>query len=1236
MIDGSLVFVDISGFTSLTERLARKGKVGAEELNDILDATFVDLLTLAYARGADLVKWGGDAVLLVFEGRDHAARATAAAFEMRATMRRIGKLQTSAGRVVLRMSVGVHSGEFHFFLVGDRHRELVITGPGATRCARMETIAEAGEIAISPETARLLEPSAVGQPKEEALLLASCPDAETVPMSPPADLDGLDLASCLPLGIREAIVAGEADPEHRAVTAAFVEFRGVDDLLERDGPEIVADALDALVRVTQEAAARYGPSVFTSDISQDGGKLMLIAGAPTTTGVDDERTLLAARAIVEAPNPLSIRVGVNSGHVFSGAFGPPFARSYSVKGDAINLAARVMGRAAPGGVVATARVIERSRVRFETVALEPFLVKGKRHPVSAFEVGPATADRRTEDRRLPLVGREREMIALRAALDRVRAGSGGHVELLGEPGLGKSRLIEELRAEALDLVVLTSACEEYGSNTPYGPLRPILRDLLGLGEDVSPEVTVERLRQRLQLDAPELLPWLPLLAGPLDVDVPETPETEPLGDEFRRAMLEERFGSFLAALLPTPTLLVFEDTHWMDEASAALLQGLLPGLAARPWLLCTTRRDTAGGFAAREDPDVVSLLLEPIGAEDAAAIAIAETEDAPLPLDAMELLTRRAGGNPLFLRELLQAARDAGGVSALPDTVEAVIASQIDALPSAERTRLRRLAVLGARFGREVAGEVLEDQAIARGEIGPGLSRYLLEEEDGTLRFVHALVRDAAYEGLPFRHRRTIHSRAGEVIERRAPDPALEAEILSYHFFHSDQPEKAWRYSVVAGDRAKGLFANLEASEFYGRALELARRIALEDRDRIRVLTDLGEVRERLGRYDQASVSYTAARRLLAGDPVETAALIRREAWIREAAGRFADAVRWHRRGLRLLEGADSREARAARAAHLVGVASMRHAQGRVEESIEWCHRAIAEAESGDDPGVVAHASYLLDWLYDELGRPQDAPYPGRALAIYEELDDPVGQANVLNNLGMFAYFRGDWDEAVELYDRGRRARLRIGDAVNAAYGTANVAEIRLDQGHLEEAETRFREALRVWRSANYRQGVAFATANLGRLAARRGSHEEATERFGEARAEFRDVGFTGYVLDVETRMAENDVFAERPASAIERSDEVLEGIEAIGGMPALAAALRRIRGYAFAQRGEGDRAREELDQSLALGRERQARFEIALTLEAIARVERVEPPPDVLETFETLGVVWTPRVPLLEPVRPT
>src|SRR4051794_1176606 len=159
-LDASVVFVDISGFTSMSERLARKGRVGAEEVTDVLGSCFSRMLGVAYGEGGGLLKFGGDALLLMFTDEGHAARACRAAVGMRRTLRQIGRIDTSAGRITLRMSVGVHSGVFHLFLVGDSHRELLVTGPGATQVVLMEQAASAGQIVVSHGTAERLPASA--------------------------------------------------------------------------------------------------------------------------------------------------------------------------------------------------------------------------------------------------------------------------------------------------------------------------------------------------------------------------------------------------------------------------------------------------------------------------------------------------------------------------------------------------------------------------------------------------------------------------------------------------------------------------------------------------------------------------------------------------------------------------------------------------------------------------------------------------------------------------------------------------------------------------------------------------------------------------------------------------------------------------------------------------------------------------------------------------------------------
>ena len=220
------------------------------------------------------------------------------------------------------------------------------------------------------------------------------------------------------MAVRESILAGATEPEHRQVTVAFLHFMGVDDLLAKEGPEAVGRALSELVGQVQAAIDPRDVAFLATDVYDDGGKIILAAGAPTATGNDSERMLLALRDIVGQEHELPIRIGVNRGHVFAGDVGPSYRRTYTIMGDDVNLAARLMSAASPGEIYATPVVLDGSRTLFSTTALEPFSVKGKAEPVQAFEVGEESGTRSTRTREeLPFTGRTDELTQLSEALE---------------------------------------------------------------------------------------------------------------------------------------------------------------------------------------------------------------------------------------------------------------------------------------------------------------------------------------------------------------------------------------------------------------------------------------------------------------------------------------------------------------------------------------------------------------------------------------------------------------------------------------------------------------------------------------------------------------------------------------------------------------------------------------------------------------------------------------------------
>jgi class 3 adenylate cyclase len=285
-VDGTCVFVDVSGFTKLSERLARRGgREGAEQLADAIGNCFENLLGVAYGQGGGLLKFGGDALLLLFDGDAHLERACASAVAMGARLRELGPIETGSAPVTLRMSVGVHSAEYLLFAVGSSHRELLISGPAATEVVRMETEAGTGERVVSAATAAALPPHCIGPARGDGRLLRSPPPvAQTFEAPLPETIDASQAPVALPTELRAHVLAGPQPPEHRIVTVAFLRFEGTDRLVAERGPGGAAAALHELVTLVQDAADSEQVCFLGSDIDADGGKLILTAGAPRAIG----------------------------------------------------------------------------------------------------------------------------------------------------------------------------------------------------------------------------------------------------------------------------------------------------------------------------------------------------------------------------------------------------------------------------------------------------------------------------------------------------------------------------------------------------------------------------------------------------------------------------------------------------------------------------------------------------------------------------------------------------------------------------------------------------------------------------------------------------------------------------------------------------------------------------------------------------------------------------------------
>jgi tetratricopeptide (TPR) repeat protein len=475
-----------------------------------------------------------------------------------------------------------------------------------------------------------------------------------------------------------------------------------------------------------------------------------------------------------------------------------------------------------------------------------------------------------------------------------------------------------------------------------------------------------------------------------------------------------------------------------------------------------------------------------------------------------------------------------------------------------------------------------------------------------TLRFRNAIVRDVAYEGLTFRRRRSLHALVGETIERFAEDPTDEAEILSLHFLRADDAARAWRYSHVAAERAAAIYANVEAATFYERALDAARRLAdLDAAERLRTLERLGDVRERAGLYDEAGRAYTDARKLC-GDELCRSRLMLKQARIEDTTGSSSGALRAISRALSGLDGLDRDDARAVRAQLEVWYGAIRLSQGRPREAVRWCERAIEDARAVGEKDALAHALYVLDWAYFDLGRPELATHGDEVIQLYGELGDLSRQADAYNLLGNFAYWEGRWSEAIELYERGKERQQQAGDLVGAAMGTANVAEILTQQGELDRAEQLTREALRVFAASGYRLPSAFAYGILGDIASRRGRHREAARHYVRGLHLVQQGGDQHEEIAMLGKVAEDLLRQGEAPAALGLVELALARAEPLGGAGDQAPLLHRLRGWSLAQTGRLDEAVAAFEEGLRDARERGWDLEVALALRG--RVSPREP----------------------------
>ncbi|MGH9942186.1 MAG: AAA family ATPase, partial [Pyrinomonadaceae bacterium] len=860
----AVLFADISGFSALTERLAARGPAGIEDLTTLLNSYFGQLIDLVEEHGGDIVKFAGDAVLALWpvaEGRD----------DLPEQIERVGRCCLKAQErlheypvaddVRLSLKLAVGAGDVSTVTLGGvfERWEFLVAGAPLAQVGVANSLAAPGEIVLAPEAAALTRDRCLGREASDGhLYLAAVrggmgeetlsPRRREAPIAEAAQA----VRAFIPAAIRARLDAGQTDwlAELRKVTVLFIN-------LPDFGYETPVEQAQAVMRALQASLYRYEGSINKISVDDKGASLVCALGLPPLTHEDDPargaRAALAMQAELRRAG-LRSSVGVTTGLAFCGSVGNAVRREYTLMGHVVNRAARLM-QAAAGDILCDAPTAQSAAGRLVFESLPPLKLKGMTEPVAVFRPSLKADDVPAQvcwlKPRAEMVGREkeRELLAtrLRALVDQKQ---GTRIVIEGEPGIGKSRLAEELRARAQEVSgvrVLSGAGDSIERATPYHAWREVFSQLFELSElSGDPALGQTRVANRLPPD-PEVFRLAPLLNVVLPLQWADNEFTQQLAGKVRADQTHELLLRLLQdAAAASPLALIVEDLHWLDSGSLALL---LVTQRVSPVLVCATTRPLGdplpadyGALLRAEGTE--HIVLDTLTPEETLALACRRLGVASLPEPVAALVRDRAEGNPFFCEEMVLAMRDSGLLSIaggqcrlktdvtdtltwnFPDTIQGVITNRIDRLTPEQQLTMKVASVIGRVFAYPTLHDVHPIDADRRRlpehfDVLQRLDLTPLEQPMPHLTYIfkHAITHEVAYNLMLFSQRRQLHRAVAEWYEQtHAEDLSPYYPYLAYHWRRAAEdrvpdPSRLWKaiaYLHKSGDQAVRNYVNQE------------------------------------------------------------------------------------------------------------------------------------------------------------------------------------------------------------------------------------------------------------------------------------------------------------------------------------------------------------------------------------------------------------------------------------------
>jgi adenylate cyclase len=957
-------------------------------------------------------------------------------------------------------------------------------------------------------------------------------------------------------------LAGE--PDRRLVTVLFADLSDFTTLSEQLDPEIMQALQNELFEELTSAVQDFGGFVdkFVGDA------VLALFGAPRAHEDDPERALRAALDMLErtarldarwrgrAGVPLTLHLGVNTGPVVAGGFGAGSAKSYSVTGDTVNTAQRLQSLAGVGEVLVGPTTYRLARHAFGFESKGEVSLKGKsgQHLVHRL-IGPLEAPREARGLEAlglsaPLIGRDAELNRMLDCLERAVAGEAHVVRLIGDAGIGKSRLVRELLARVEDderfgsLVVRRTACSPLGEQH-FGAIGAILRSAYGIAPKDSAAAMREKLAAgiaELGLSPSEGADLMPSLDHVIGLGAVEAGQSQVEPEQLKRQIHFAVRTLFERRLARTPVLLVVEDLHWADAASLEALRVLADRLDRNRLMIVLTHRPAfEAGALATSRTSHVAIRLTPLQTSSSHALIDALFGGSPLPQKLRRRIVERADGNPLFLEEIVRALIENGTLvregsnwrmladdraAEIPFNIQGILLARVDRLPRAARALVQEAAVIGLRFDAALLSTIASDPGRVRSHLELLLDAELIDEEPGSgleaqYRFTQSLLQDVIYQNLLLQRRIDLHGRVGSALEAgtTAGVERLEDLIaLGHHFSLSKEKAKGARFLRIAGDRASAAYANDDAIRHYQQALAALRAADEQKLEQLALCERIADLCRPIGRRETAQEHYDVALSGYqdAGDHAAAARIMRKLGGLLWDAGRRDQAEALYTEAFILLEDADVPIERA----HLSqerGRLAFR--MGDHAGAVKWAERAIGYAETHSTDAseeirleaarAVAEALNTKGVALARLRRNVDAVREiERSVAVAEAVGLQSVVCRAYTNLGVL-YTVVDPARAIAVCRRGLEVATRIGDLGFQArlYTNLAVACCMFTERCGEEGVPAAEKAIEIDRGLDQREHLAVPLTVLAQIHQCHDAPDLALRYYNEALEVARETG---------------------------------------------------------------------------------------------------------------------------------